>query len=76
MPATVRALYARIAADPRHEKCRVIWERPVNQREFSDWTMGFRRVGKAELAAIPGYVDFFAKTTAASPWLVRLAFRR
>lgn len=56
----VHSLYARIARDPRHDACRLLWDRPVAHRDFAGWTMGFSPLSRARLAALDGYVDFFA----------------
>jgi len=42
--AAVRALYDRIAADPRHHSVRTLVEDRVAERHFGEWTMGFERV--------------------------------
>ncbi len=39
--APIRALYARIERDPRHENVELIAAGPAVQREFPDWAMGF-----------------------------------
>jgi hypothetical protein len=38
----VRDLVARISRDPRHTRVRVLLEDPVAERQFSEWTMGYR----------------------------------
>ncbi|MCJ1688466.1 BLUF domain-containing protein [Rathayibacter sp. VKM Ac-2927] len=38
---TVRALYERISADPRHEHVVTVWTSIHEQRRFPDWSMGF-----------------------------------
>jgi hypothetical protein len=53
----VRRTYARIARDPRHGGVIVLDESEITQRNFGDWSMGFRRVGVAERP--DGFVDFF-----------------
>jgi hypothetical protein len=39
--AAVRALLARIAADPRHGELVVLHEATVAQRQFPDWSLGY-----------------------------------
>jgi hypothetical protein len=39
--AVVRRLLERIAADPRHSGLRVLFEEPLAERNFAEWTMGF-----------------------------------
>jgi len=59
-PATVQALYDKIAADPRHQKVSVIISEPIAERSFAEWTMGHSDVSAADLQAIDGTNDFFA----------------
>lgn len=46
----VEATMQRILADPRHAKLQVLEQGPINRREFSDWAMGFKDLGKDALA--------------------------
>ena len=54
--SAVRALHARIAADPRHRGMVTIDSGPLAARQFADWSMGFADLDAA--AALPGYVPF------------------
>ncbi len=57
-PAAVEALYATIAADPRHQRLRILSRKTVAEREFGDWTMAFVR---QEDDPVPeGYLDYAA----------------
>lgn len=56
----VGPLYAKIAGDPRHQHVVKLIEEPIEERDFSDWTMGIANLRRQELAAIPGLNDFFA----------------
>ncbi len=49
----VRDIFARIAADPRHRDIMVLFEEPIDERLFSDWTMGFQRLDGNELLEFP-----------------------
>lgn len=40
-PATVAALAARIASDPRHHDVRFLAEKTRPEREYADWSMGY-----------------------------------
>lgn len=53
----VRRTYERIARDPRHGGVIVLDESAIAQRQFGEWSMGFRRVNAAERPT--GFVDFF-----------------
>jgi Sensors of blue-light using FAD len=57
----VDALYARIESDKRHTQVTKIIREPIPQRFFTEWTMGFSRVSREDLAGISGTNDFFAK---------------
>lgn len=54
----VLALYARIAADPRHRGLLRLLEGPTDTRQFADWSMAFRDLGAPEAHDIPGYSEF------------------
>lgn len=43
-PAPVRALYERIAQDPRHHTCQILLTSDSDHRMFPDWSMAFRRL--------------------------------
>jgi hypothetical protein len=50
--ADVRALFARIAVDPRHSGVLTVSEGPVDHRVFADWSMGFRTLTPIEREAL------------------------
>lgn len=67
--AAVRALYATIGRDPRHQGVRTLLEEPITERRFPDWAMGFQSLTDEELRAIPGYSAFLdAPEEAAAFW--------
>jgi hypothetical protein len=55
----VDALYVKIKRDKRHDNLALIIKEPIQERYFDDWTMGFYKVSRAELAGILGVNDFF-----------------
>jgi len=57
----VEAVYARIERDERHIRVTKVILEPIQERAFSEWTMGYSAVSSKELAEIPGLNDFFAK---------------
>ena len=59
----VDGLFAKIAADPRHEKITQIIREPIHRRAFSDWTMGYSRMIREDIEAIHGMNDFFAEAS-------------
>lgn len=58
-PEVVDALEARIERDPRHVQMVRIIREAIPRRFFEDWTMGFSRFTREELAATVGANDFF-----------------
>jgi hypothetical protein len=60
----VRDRYARITADPRHRDVQRLLEDTVTERQFPEWTMGYRAVTDSVAEQIPGYEDFFGSRSA------------
>ena len=54
----VLALADRISKDPRHRDIRIILKGPARQREFPDWTMGFRNLNEITPEDVAGYSTF------------------
>jgi hypothetical protein len=54
----VHSLYAKIHRDPRHRGLLTLLEGPLTERQFPEWSMGFRNLTAADGAAIPGYSEF------------------
>ncbi|MCK6579990.1 MAG: BLUF domain-containing protein [Anaerolineae bacterium] len=57
----VKALFARIAADPRHRNVLTVHTGRVESRRFPDWTMGFNKLSDSDLDQIPGFTDFLSR---------------
>ena len=47
-----------IRRDLRHKELLVLRRRPIEQREYQNWGMGFMRVSNDELRQVPGLGDF------------------
>ena len=65
----VRACYNRIRLDPRHSSIDVIDERRVDDRAFSDWTMGLgdpRTLGALHGASLYSLVEIMDRLDAVS----------
>lgn len=58
---TVDALLATIRKDPRHTNVRLLQRKPIERREYSDWSMGFKRISGEELRQVEGLNNFFEK---------------
>lgn len=56
-------LFELIHKDPRHHQIVTILEKPISQRQFGDWSMGFERVDNTQLASLDGFNDFFTDKT-------------
>ena len=56
----VRALAERISRDPRHSGMRVLFDEPVAERGFAEWTMGFEPIAVTSGPPAPGFRDTFA----------------
>ncbi len=41
-PADVDEIYARICADPRHDQLLKLYDHPIPNRNFPEWSMGYR----------------------------------
>ncbi|MGB7337993.1 MAG: BLUF domain-containing protein [Phototrophicaceae bacterium] len=55
----VKALYEKIKKDPRHHTVMTILERPLAEREFDDWEMGFVNLDIVSDDQMPeGFNDF------------------
>ena len=54
---TVRGLYERIAADPRHGGEITLQQGFAEGRQFPDWSMGLRNLDSPEARADPGYSE-------------------
>jgi len=58
----VRARFAVIAADPRHSNIVTMREKVIVERQFPEWTMGFRDLSDESMRELTGFEDFFART--------------
>ena len=47
-----------IQADSRHDNIVEIRNRPIKERDFSDWAMGFTNLSGRDFSSIPGYSHF------------------
>ncbi len=53
----VRGLQLRIARDPRHRNIVVLMNGPIEEREFSAWTMGFKQLDDDDVQKQPGFSE-------------------
>ena len=52
-------LIVQIKKDPRHKNFRIIEKKPIAERQYSDWTMSFKKLDKDDIRDIPGLTKFF-----------------
>lgn len=60
-PNDVEDLFNTIAKDVRHRDVLLVYNKPIKERGFPDWTMGFNKIDDKNLEAIDGYTDFLKK---------------
>jgi hypothetical protein len=61
--ANINEIINVIKIDSRHYKVKVIYKKPIEQRSFPNWTMGFNRVRNDDLVEIEGFSDFLHRPT-------------
>ncbi len=54
----VEQAHAKIGRDPRHTGLITLLHRPISERQFGGWSMGFRDLSDPALSAVHGYSDF------------------
>lgn len=57
----VKALFAKITADPRHRNVLTVHTGQVESRRFPDWTMGFNKLADSDIEQLPGFTDFLSQ---------------
>jgi hypothetical protein len=59
--AVLDAVIDKIRKDPRHSKIHFLYRKPLEQRQYADWSMGFKRISAQGLQAIGGLSEFREK---------------
>jgi hypothetical protein len=54
----VKALFATISADPRHNQTFVLLEEETDRSLFNDWSMGFRDLSDPEVQSTLGFSQY------------------
>lgn len=62
-PDVIDDLYARIGRDARHHRVVRLVHQYTDRRAFGDWSMGFARASRNDIALIPTFEDFVATGT-------------
>lgn len=60
-PETLEPLYVKICADPRHTGAVKVLDIEVEERQFSEWSMGHATLSGGELDRLSGKNDFFTR---------------
>ncbi len=55
---TIDGLLEVIKSDPRHERFQLLHRKPIERREYADWSMGFDRVDGDSAKDIEGLANF------------------
>jgi uncharacterized membrane protein (DUF373 family) len=59
--AVIDALVEQIRKDPRHTNLQILHRTSIEHRQYSDWSMGFKRLSDKELKGVEGLRDFSEK---------------
>ena len=54
--------YRTISLDPRHRNVHVLSRELIEQRQFPQWTMGFRPLSQGAMNELDGFDEFFGRT--------------
>lgn len=66
----IDSLFAKISADPRHGNIITIIRESIPKRSFSDWSMGFADVTRADFENAEGFNDFLSDPSAVQSLVV------
>lgn len=69
----VLALYERIKRDPRHQRAEILFEEPIQQREYPDWRMAFIDLDGVDVSLLPGFSNFLIDTNTPRTMLEELS---
>ena len=69
----VLALYERIRQDPRHQRVETLFEDYIDEREFSEWHMGFIELDGVDVSLLPGFSRFLMENEEPRSLLERLS---
>jgi hypothetical protein len=64
--AEVLALFDTICADSRHRNVINVWDHPIPERNFAEWSMAFAALDTLVLRDKPGYSEFLERGLPAS----------
>ncbi len=61
----IEDLFDVISEDKRHRDVTLIYKKPIKQRAFPDWEMGFNKITDESVETIEGYSSFLKNPTPA-----------
>jgi hypothetical protein len=59
----VHEIFERIRRDSRHHRIKVLFDEPVDTREFAEWQMGFVDLDELDVSQLPGFSRVFEEDT-------------
>ena len=59
----IHAFIDKIAKDTRHRDVLLVYKKPIKQRGFERWTMGFNKIDGDTLDSLNGFSDFLQRPT-------------
>ena len=59
--SVVNQLFDAIRKDSRHDKVSLIYKKPITERHFANWTMGFSKISYKDIETLDGFSDFLQK---------------
>ena len=54
----ILALFEQIKSDSRHQRVEVLFQGPIDEREYADWEMGFLDLDGIDITLLPGFSKF------------------
>lgn len=60
---TIHESFHKIKNDPRHHKVSMLYQKPITERSFFNWTMGFNKITRDQAMEIEGFSDFLLSPT-------------
>ena len=59
--AVINESFNIIKQDSRHHKVKIIYKKPIEERSFPNWTMGFNKISDENVEAVEGFSDFWQR---------------
>ena len=59
--AIVNESFNIIKQDLRHHNVKLIYKKPIEERSFPNWTMGFNKISDENVEVVEGFTDFWQR---------------